>query len=179
MTWRLYALGSAGAFLATYFVSVAPPVTPRQPGTSPRMQAADSGAVIDLNAQAERLHVRMAGATEYREPSRNAFRFAAREPRPSAESVTSSVASGAEATPIVAVPARLPFALAGVASSMENGVPQFTAILTSLRGVQLVKDGEPIDGGYRVVSIAEDAVTIESTSDGTRTTIGLSDSEPR
>jgi hypothetical protein len=40
--------------------------------------------------------------------------------------------------------------------------------------VLLVKEGETLEAGYRVMSITEDAVTLESTADGTQTTLHLS-----
>jgi hypothetical protein len=67
-----------------------------------------------------------------------------------------------------------------MAATTENGAVTRTAIVSSLRGVSLVKEGDLLDGAYRVVSIAEETVTIESTADGTQTTIGLSHAdEPR
>jgi hypothetical protein len=64
-----------------------------------------------------------------------------------------------------------------MATTMVEGVEQRTAILSSLQGVTLVKEGETLDTGYRVTSITEDAVTLESTADGTRTTLHLSNSD--
>ena len=55
----------------------------------------------------------------------------------------------------------------------ENGVAQRTAILSSLQGVSLVKEGETLESGYRVVSITDDSVTLEA-SDGAQTTLHLS-----
>jgi hypothetical protein len=39
--------------------------------------------------------------------------------------------------------------------------------------VSLVKEGDTLDAGYRVLSITDDAVTLESTNDGTQTTLRL------
>ncbi len=52
-----------------------------------------------------------------------------------------------------------------MATTTENGVAQRTAILSSLQGVSLVKEGETLETGYRVMSITDDSVTLES-SDG-------------
>ena len=60
-----------------------------------------------------------------------------------------------------------------MATTMEDGVAQRTAILSSLQGVSLVKEGDVLDDGYRVSSITDDAVTLESTSDGTQATLRL------
>jgi hypothetical protein len=43
--------------------------------------------------------------------------------------------------------------------------------------VSLVKEGDVLETGYRVMSIGDDAVILESTSDGTQTTLRLSSSD--
>jgi hypothetical protein len=68
---------------------------------------------------------------------------------------------------------RPPYALAGMAITMNDGVAERTAIISSLQGVSLVKEGDTLDAGYRVLSITDDAVTLESTSDGTQTILSL------
>jgi hypothetical protein len=60
-----------------------------------------------------------------------------------------------------------------MAVTMNDGVAERTAIVSSLRGVSLVKEGDTLDAGYRVLSITDDAVTLESTNDGTQTTLRL------
>jgi hypothetical protein len=64
-----------------------------------------------------------------------------------------------------------------MATTTESGVTQRTAILSSLQGVSLVKEGETLDTGYRVVSITEDAVVLESISDGVQSTLRLSNTD--
>jgi hypothetical protein len=66
-----------------------------------------------------------------------------------------------------------------MATSVVDGATQRTAILSSLQGVSLVKEGDELDTGYRVLSIGDDAVTLESTSDGAQTTIRLSSADSR
>ena len=61
-----------------------------------------------------------------------------------------------------------------MAITVENGVSQRTAILSSLQGVALVKEGDELDAGYRVVTITDETVTLESTGDGAQTTLRLS-----
>lgn len=63
-----------------------------------------------------------------------------------------------------------------MATTTVDGVVQRTAILSSLQGVTLVKEGETLDTGYRVISITEEAVTLEST-DGTQNTLRLSNTD--
>lgn len=173
MTWKLYAVGSAGAFLATYLVSNVAPVRPAEntPVSSPR--AADSaGEPVDLTEQAERLRAGIAGTTPYREPRRDAFRFG-NVPRRTASPPLE--ASESEA-PVVAPSPRPPFALAGVATDAPGGAAGRTAILSSLRGVLLVREGDMVEGMFRVVSIEADALIVERVGDGTSTTLRLSGS---
>ncbi len=64
-----------------------------------------------------------------------------------------------------------------MATTTVDGVEQRTAILSSLQGVALVNEGETLDTGYRVISITEESVTLESMSDGTQTTLRLSNAD--
>ncbi|HET9359933.1 MAG TPA: hypothetical protein VFO58_09290 [Vicinamibacterales bacterium] len=174
MTWKLYAVGSAGAFLATYLVSNVAPVKPVQntPVASPR--AVDgAGEPVDLTEQAERLRAGIAATTPYREPHRDAFRFGDSRRRTAAPPLE---ASEIEA-PVVAPPPRPPFALAGVATDAPGGPAGRTAILSSLRGVLLVREGDLVEGMFRIVSIDADAITVERVDDGTSTTLRLSGSD--
>ena len=168
MTWRLYALTSGGAvMMAALATFVSPPEpTPSAPTTVP--QAVDrSGAVVDLGAQADRLKAKINEVTAYREPSRNVFRFG--PPR----RLAAPPAPVLNEAPVVIPLSRPPYGLAGMATTVEHGISQRTAILSSLQGVTLVKEGETLDTGYRVVSIGEDMVILESTSNGAQTTLRL------
>ncbi len=170
MTWKLYAFTSGGAVI---FAAVAATFAPTQrirPAPAVTPQAVDrSGAVVDLGAQADRLRTKLADVTAFRQPSRDAFRFGA-APRRVLEDAPPPVI---ETAPAVVAPPRPPYALAGMAITMEDGVAQRTAILSSLQGVSLVKEGDVLEAGYRVSSIGDDAVTLESTNDGTQTTLRL------
>jgi len=143
---------------------------PNVPSAAP--QAVDrTGTVIDLSQQADRLRSNLAAVGAYHEPVRDAFRFGAARPR---AAVASSTPGVGEPSPVVA-PVRLPYALSGMATTVENGVAQRTAILSSLQGVSLVKEGDVLDTGYRVVSVGDETVTLESRADGTQTTLRLSE----
>jgi hypothetical protein len=170
MTWRLYALTSGGAVVVTALATLVSPGERRSSSPATEPQALNrSGAVIDLGAQADRLRARLAEVTAYRQPARDAFQFGA----PPRRDVESAKPLTLEAPPVVA-PVRPPYGLSGMATTVEDGVEQRTAILSSLQGVLLVKEGETLEAGYRVMSITEDAVTLESTADGTQTTLHLS-----
>jgi hypothetical protein len=176
MTWRLYALTSGGAVLVTALAAfVAPIERNREAPPTVVPQAIDrSGAAVDLGAQADRLKTKLAEVSAYQHPARDAFRFglpASRVVEIAAPPVTDVPA------PVVVAPRRPPYGLAGIATSVVEGVAQRTAILSSLQGVSLVKEGDILDTGYRVLSIGDDAVTLESTSDGAQTTIQLSNAD--
>lgn len=171
MTWKLYVLAPVGA-LAAYLVSPGSESTP------------DARNVFDVSAPmtdeiaigqlADSLRVRVAEAVEFQDPARDPFRFGVAPAPPEAEAPVQS--SVEPVHPVVAAPSRPPFGLAGIATDTRNGQTERTAILTSLQGVLLVREGATIDGGYRVVSIDDGAVVVEAMEDGTRTVIRLSGS---
>ncbi|HEU4693511.1 MAG TPA: hypothetical protein VFS23_34345 [Vicinamibacterales bacterium] len=170
MTWKLYAFTSGGAVIFAAVAAIVAPTPRTQSAPVATPQAIDSsGAVVDLGAQAERLRAKLAEVSTYRQPSRDAFRFGAASRRV----VESAPPAVTELPPAVITPSRPPYALAGMATTMVDGVAQRTAILSSLQGVSLVKEGDLLDAGYRVTSIADDAVTLESTSDGSTSTLRL------
>jgi len=173
MTWKLYALTSGGAVLVTALATLVSPGERRSNSPAIEARAVDRAAAVDLGAQADRLKARLAEVTAYRQPARDAFQFGL--PPRRAEATPS--ASTIEAPPAVVAPVRPPYGFAGLATSTENGVTVRTAILSSLQGVSLVKEGETLDTGYRVMSITEDAVTLESTADGAQTTLHLSNAD--
>ena len=172
MTWKLYALTSGGgAVVVTYLATFMAPIdrTPTVPTTVP--QAVDrSGTVVDLGVQADRLKIRLAEVTSYQKPARDAFRFA--EPPRRIDVAPTTLASAPPS--VETAPARPPYGLSGMAITVEDGVSQRTAILSSLQGVALVKEGDELDAGYRVLTITDETVTLESISDGTQTTLRLS-----
>lgn len=171
--WRLYALTSGGAVVVAALGTLVSPLQrdSRPPAAGPH--AIDrAGAIVDLGAQADRLRARLAEVTAYRQPARDAFQFG-RSPRRVEDSPQPLTI---EAPPPVVAPVRPPYGLAGMATTTEDGVTHRTAILSSLQGVSLVKEGDTLDGGYRVVSISEDAAVLESMNDGVQTTLRLSNS---
>jgi hypothetical protein len=176
MSWKTYALVSgAGGLLATYLASVPvtspTPAAPLPVGSSERISEVTS----DLEVEAKRLQSRLGREAESREPSRNPFRFGAAEAtrRPAARR-GASPAEASLAAAASAAPAPPPVRLFGLATDVVDGQVARTAILATVRGVELVKEGEPVSDGYRVRSIDDNAVELESTADGTilRLTLG-------
>src|SRR5262245_56218402 len=124
MTWKLYAAVSAGAFVATYLVSVPPTATPERtaparPQTSQRKTTDDSADIEELAA---RLSARMRAEVTYREPGRDPFRFAPRTPPPAVLPITEAIAPP---PPVAFAPPPPLITLSGVASDRSsdgNGV---------------------------------------------------------
>jgi hypothetical protein len=154
MTWRLSALTSGGAaIVAALAAYMAPIERSREAPPTVLPQAVDrSGSVVDLGAQADRLKTKLAEVNAYQHPARDAFRFGL----PPRRVVESPEPVASVDPPAVVAPARPPYGL-----------------------VSLVKEGDELDTGYRVMSITDDAVTLESTNDGTQTVLHLSNSDSR
>lgn len=172
MTWKLYGLLSGGAFVATYLFSgqgamhspQGQPVTVRK---APVRQA--STAEIEIQELANRLEARVRSDATYRPPTRNPFEFAARHV--DAKQVIAPKPVDIPPAPIALPPP--PIRLSGIATDRVDGVPQRTAIVSTPNGVVLVREGESV-AGYRVVTIAETAVTLASAADNSPLTLTLS-----
>jgi len=179
MTWKLYALVSAGAFVATYLVSGPGALTQlthvRTQSPPPVVAKAVSTSNIESDIQqlADRLEARVRGEVTYHAPTRNPFAFG-EPPRPASRQVIAPKV--AETLPPPPVPLPPSVKLSGIAEDRVNGVLQRTAIFSSSTGVALAREGETVGGRYRVVSIDQDVVTLETVSDGS--TIRLSLSRP-
>jgi hypothetical protein len=170
MTWKLYAVVSAGAFLATYLVSspadVARPVASAKPASTEKPAA---GA--DIEQLAEGLHVRLR-TDNYRTPGRDLFRFEARPVRPAvASSAQRPVVEAAAPPPPPPLP---PLTLSGVATDIVDGSPRRQAVMSAPTNMWIVREGESVAGLYKVLSIGEDSVELEALADGSHRTLRLS-----
>jgi hypothetical protein len=176
MTWKLYALVSAGAFVATYLVS-GPGALTQLTHVRPQSPAAAAKAVpagnVESNIQelADRLESHVRGEVAYRAPTRNPFEFG-EPPRPAHRQVIAPKV--VETLPPPPVPVAPSVTLSGIAEDRVNGVLQRTAIFSSSSGVALAREGEMVGGSYRVVSIDHDVVTLETVSDGSTLRLSLS-----
>jgi hypothetical protein len=173
MTWKLYALLSGAAFVGTYLVSGPAAIPHARPQTSRVTvpQSAPASTVeTDIQVLADRLESHVRGDTTYHPPTRNPFTFG--QPHLSARPVTSPKV--AELPPPPPIPVGPSVKLSGIAEDRVNGVLQRTAIFSGPMGVLLAREGETVDGSYRIVSIDENAVTLERASDGTSLRLSLS-----
>ena len=170
MTWKLYAVVSAGAFVATYLMSS--PVTEQAratPAAAPA-SARQSAAGSDIVELADQLQRRQRTAVNYRTPGRDPFRFQPRAVRPPVVIAAPAVAEAPAPPPAPPLPL---LTLSGIATDMVGGQPQRSAVLSSPVGVAIVREGESVAGLYTVVSIGDESVELESTSDGSRRTLRL------
>jgi hypothetical protein len=173
MTWKLYALLSAGAFVTTYLVSGPGALTQVTQVRSPRPAAAKpappANAESNIQELADRLESRVRGEVTYHAPTRNPFAFG-EPPRLAHRQV---IAPKVVETPLPPVPVTPSVTLTGIAEDRVNGALQRTAIFSSATGVALVREGETVGGDYRVVSIDQGSVTLETVSDGSTLRLSL------
>jgi hypothetical protein len=171
MTWKLYAVVSAGAFVATYLVS-SPHTELAQSSASasaPR-SARQTTAETEIQALADSLQVRRRSDATYRAPGRDPFRFQTKVQAPPAfvppPQLVENVSAPAPAPPVLN--------LSGIASDVVDGKPQRSAVLSAPAGVLIVREGESVAGLYTVITIGEDSIELEATADGSRRTLRLS-----
>jgi hypothetical protein len=142
---------------------------PERRAVRPAAPAGDTPAAFT-----EQLHWRLKQAPVAPVPRRNPFTFGS-QPRVASPvgGVTADLSSAAPdaAIDVAPVPTGPIFSLAGIgASASENG-PQFTGVLSDGTTVHLVKAGEDV-GGYKVVAVTEDSVTLAD-AQGVQTTLRL------
>jgi hypothetical protein len=171
MTWKLYALVSAGAFVATYLVSSPTKDVAHGSASVARAAAQKPLPESDIEQLAERLHVRVRSEENYRTPGRDLFRFQSRPPRPQ---VVAPAPAPVAAPALVPAPVLPPVSLSGIASDTADGSPKRSAILSVPAGVLIVREGDSVAGLYKVLSVGEDSVELEAIADGSHRTLRLS-----
>jgi hypothetical protein len=168
MTWKSYAVVSGAGLLATYLAS-GPTIAPdRVPASRPAVATPSAQAPVDIQEQAERLRLRVREKTEYKEPSRNPFRFGARPARRAPVRTEALAAEELIVTPDDPPPQPPPIRLSGIATERIDGVRRRTAVLITLQGVLEVREGDPVGAEYRVLRIEEDAVELIASDGSTR-----------
>lgn len=177
MNWKSTAVVSGAGLLSMWFA--ASPPSPAPPTAARSVEQMSAGAVAtasDIERQAARLQARLRTEAEYRQPSRNLFRFGARvSDRPA---VAAPPSTGPE--PVTApAPPPVMVSLSGVATDQVGDRTVRTAVLSSPSGVLLVREGDDVLGQYRVERIGEDAVELKRLSDGAtlRLTLKTSNSQ--
>ena len=172
MTWKLYAVVSAGAFVATYLMSSPAADQPRPTPAAARASARPSAAGSDIVELADRLQRRQRATAKYQTPGRDPFRFQSRPvPQPAVIAAPPAFVPAPALPPAPVLPL---LTLSGIAADMVGGQPKRSAVLSSPAGVLIVAEGESVAGLYTVVSIGDDSVELESTADSSRRTLRLS-----
>jgi hypothetical protein len=171
MTWKLYAIVSAGAFVATYLMSTPKTevATTRASAPAPR-SARQAAAETEIEALANSLHVDLKSNAVFRTPGRDPFRFEARAQKPPAfvpppPAVVQNLPPPAPLLPVLS--------LSGIATDVVDGQSQRSAVVSLPAGVLIVREGESVAGLYTVVAIGEDSIELESTGDQSRRTLRL------
>ena len=172
MSWKAYAAVSGAGLLATYLFSVPPAVTPgRQAPPRADSIGRRPQPAFDIQEQAARLQMRVREEAEYREPSRNPFRFGARpvtrRPVTPSASPEEPVAPPPPSGPPPPPPAP-PIRLSGIATNTVDGVRQRSAILMTPAGILTVREGDAVGAEYKVVRIEEDAVELAAADGSSR-----------
>lgn len=165
MTAKSYVVLSGTGLLATYLVSPSLHPAPQPPPADPGARTVVARPGLDIEEEAARLQARLRAEAVFREPARNPFRFGATPApvrRAAREPALLEPAAG-----IVPEAPELPFVvLSGIATDVVDGETERTAVLTTSAGVTLARVGEMVDAHYRVLAIHEDAVDLESASEG-------------
>ena len=153
--------------------SAAPPAagpTAGEPAAPPTASQADSGVRIDFEGL-EQMTTSPAGQ------DRNPFQFGSVSAAPAPAAVTTAPvaylppATGAQAPP---APDPIPFRFIGtLRTERSDGV---VAVLADDRGVYHGREGEIIEGQYRIVVIGEESIQIERADGRGRQTIRLTGS---
>ena len=155
MNWKSTAAVSGATVLATWFGwSPSPHQT-----NAPVSQAEQPAAVVlrDIQAEAQRLQTRVRKELDYRDPTRNLFRFSERRPASNPRQAFAAVQQPAAGSAPVVPP--LPFTLAGMATEAVDGSAQRTAILSTPTDVLLVKEGDRV-GAFTVTRVDETGVDV-------------------
>lgn len=172
MTWKLYAIVSAGAFIATYLMSSPKTelATAKPSATAPR-SARQAAAETEIEALANSLHVELKSNAVFRTPGRDPFRFETTRVQKPPAFVPPPAVSANQPPPAPPLPV---LSLSGVATDVVDGKPQRSAVVSLPNGVLIVREGQSVAGLYTVVAIGEDSIELESTGDSSRRTVRLS-----
>jgi hypothetical protein len=118
-----------------------------------------------LANEISRLHEHLRPAAVPRQPGRNLFSFAARQPRPVPAPPPVSTPALTEA-PAAARPAAPTMKLSGIAENVTADGVERTAIISAAGQLFLAKEGENVTPRFRVSKISADVVELSDLTDG-------------
>ena len=165
--WCTGWLGALALVTVWWFVSLGDPPTARERAQTSSNQPQINGRV--RSAFTERLKRTLANAPAAPSPRRNPFQFGTAEPTTAPPPTDAAPVAPPPPAPIVTPPA---FTLAGVATSDTPDGPEHTAVVSGARGVWLVKAGDDLPTGLRVVRVGDDHVVLADAA-GTETILRL------
>jgi hypothetical protein len=152
--------GAACVTIGWLLASVLAPPVARLQSRAPARTPAAAAAAPPPATFTETLQLKLQRHDTPPTPRRNPFVFGAPETRGGTGAPTRAAANDAPAeapaAPAIVTP---PFTLSGIAATVTADVEVRTAVLSDGHTVHLVKAGESV-GGYRVVSVVDDAVTL-------------------
>jgi hypothetical protein len=153
---------SGATVLATWVASVlTAPVTHHAPMTALSADERQLGSEVgDLSQEAGRLARQVPASVSFSLPARDLFRF--RAAPASLPTVTPDAALRISDELLVPEPVEVPASLllTGMAEDRSGGIVVRTAVVSGPDQAWLVKDGDVIDGWFRVTSIEADTVGI-------------------
>jgi hypothetical protein len=159
MNWKSTAtIGVVSGTLVTLLATASPSVN-RQREAPPPATLIDLQQGAALSAETARLRQTPRPQTALSESTRNPFAFGHAAAAP-------HIARSGATEPLAALPSsdasrRLPtFTLVGLAEDRSSGDTVMTAILSSPGALQFVKQGDLVEGGYRVAAITSDSVEL-------------------
>ena len=163
MNWKSTAVVSGATLLATWFGWTTTPTHERAAAAAPPRDTRPVGAV-DIQQQADRLQIRMRAEADYRDPSRNPFRFGRTTAPVRVQRPEPPVAVAAQTV----VPPPPALTLSGIATDTVDGKVLRTAIITAPSGLLLVKEGDRV-ADYTVTRVEDAAVELAAPDGATRT----------
>jgi hypothetical protein len=159
MNWKSTA-GGLGVTLLAGWLGISPSLQPAPtPAAVPRGVAPVG---TDIEAQAERLQLRVRTEMEYRDPTRNPFRFNERRAAPVRGPVAATAPLAVEAAPSIQP---LPFVLSGMAS--DGADAERTAILTTAADVLFARTGDQV-AGYTVTRVDDTGIEVTAADGSVR-----------
>jgi hypothetical protein len=164
MNWKsTVVIGAISGAVVTLLATVSPSLDRQRQAVAPA-PSIDSQQGAALSAATARLREPPRPQAVPSASTRNPFAFA----NPAAPTVARPV----PAESVVALPSPdpgrpLPFTLVGLAEDRRSGTLVVTAILSSPGALQFVKQGDRVEGGYRVAAITAEGAELIGDDGGT------------
>jgi hypothetical protein len=159
MNWKSTAtIGVVGATLVTLLATASPSINRQGDALAPAA-AIDRRQGAALIAETAKLSERVQPHSPPSPSTRNPFAFgrAAAVPGSVRPSPTEPITGKPSLDSIRLAPS---FTLVGLAEDRESGATVVTAILSSPGALQFVKQGDRVEGGYRVTAITSESVDL-------------------